>query len=86
VVFTATLPVGLVVATSTGFSLALAVSTGVQVTPTLPDVVPVVVATALASAAVVGATGAAHRLERGVVSAPRTRSATARATARPSRR
>ena len=86
VIFTATLPVGLVVATSTGLSIALAVSTGVQVTPTLPDVVPVVVATALAAAAVVGATGAAHRLERGVVSAPRTRSATARATARPWRR
>ncbi|MBD8537878.1 hypothetical protein [Frigoribacterium sp. CFBP 8751] len=86
VIFTATLPVGLVVATSTGLSIALAVSTGVQVIPTLPDVVPVVVATALASAAVVGATGAAHWLDRGVVSAPRTRSVTARERARPSRR
>jgi putative ABC transport system permease protein len=86
VVLTATLPVGLVVATSTGLSLALAVVTGVPVTPALPNVVPVVVATVLATVVVVGATGAAQWLDRGVVSAPRTRSATARATARPWRR
>lgn len=86
VVLTATLPVGLVVATSTGLSLALAVVTRVPVTPTLPNVVPVVVATVLATVAVVGATGAAQWFDRSVISAPRTRSATARATARPWRR
>jgi len=86
VVITASLPVGLVVATSTGLSLVLAVVTGVPVTPTTPNVLPVVAAAALATVVVVGATATAHRFDRGPLSGPRTRSATARATARRSRR
>jgi hypothetical protein len=82
IVVTAAVPVLIAVTTSTIVSLGIAIASGAAVAPRLPDPVPVLGAASLAVIAL--ASGAA--LSRLAATAPRTRSATARATARRSRR
>ena len=82
IIVTAAVPVLIAVTMSTALTLAIATAGGTAVTPHPPNPTPVLAAASLAVIALIG--GAA--LSRIAATAPRTRSATARATARRWRR